>query len=178
MDLCQLRLGDVGANVDGSEIGDLVQRLTGLDDLTGSGIRRQHGAGAGISDLALADPFIDSGHLCVDRRHLFGRRLSLGSCGVDLLAVRSDLMLLRRDLFVLRLQLLFEHAIVALRLVELLRRCRLLIEQSPHALVGAFGHVVLCLEHGLLSLCRIALSSSRLALRGQDINLPGDFVHP
>ena len=66
-----------------------------------------------------------------------------------------------------RLDLLAEHAVVALGLVELLRGRGLLLEEAPRALVRAAGDLALHLEHADLSLRFGDPRPDRRALRAE-----------
>ena len=92
---------------------------------------------------------------------------------LDLLRLRLNLAVLRLDLIVLRLDLLLEHARVPLGLIELLRRRRLLREETLRALVDAAGDLALRFERGALRPGRVPLRRGGIPLGLQHVDLLG-----
>src|SRR5207237_5637022 len=74
------------------------------------------------------------------------------------------------------LDLVAEHAVVALGLIELLRGRRLLGEQPARPVVAAPGDLVLRDERAALRTRRVTLGRRRRALRVDDGDLPLHFV--
>src|SRR4029079_10268931 len=90
---------------------------------------------------------------------------------LDLLTVRGELALEGANLFVLRLDLIAEHAVVALGLIELLRGGGLLREQPTGAVVAALGDLLLRDQRIALGLRRITLGDDHAALRIEALDL-------
>src|SRR5437868_2582094 len=118
----QLRLVHIGPQNHRVEIRDLVQRLAGLDKLAAIGVAGEHGAGDRARYAALRELLPDLRESGVGRLHLLG--------GTPLLRLGA-------------LNLLAENLVIALRLIELLRRRRLRGDQTLHPLVIAAGDFVL-----------------------------------
>ena len=126
----ELLLGHVRAQREGVQIGDAIQRLSGLHHFSGLHVRRENGACLGIGDFTLDDTVPDLRDARRRRRNLTAHAALLCACRLDL----------RR-----------KHAVVALRQIQLLRRSRLLIEQATRALVRTPRDTDLGLVHGHLS---------------------------
>ena len=173
----ELRLGDVGAHVHGVEIRDLVERLARLHDLARLRVGDEHRAGARVRDLRSCG---------CDRRPARPARRRTTTCvsavcccacaAAICRGLRGDLPRLRLDLLVLRLELVLQHANLALGLIELLRGGRLLREQPLRALVRAPGDLELRLQGAALGDGGVALRLRRGALRLEHRNLLGHFA--
>src|SRR5262249_48531479 len=119
----QLRLRDVGAHVQGIEIRDAIERLARLDDFALARVGREHGASARVLDRCLFESIGGACDLRIGGLDLARRGLALRPSQGYLRLVRGHLARLRLDLFVLGLDLLLEHAHVAIGLVAVLGRC-------------------------------------------------------
>ena len=85
---------------------------------------------------------------------------------------------MRADLLVLRPDLVLEHAVLALRLIELLRGRGLLIEEALGAIVGAACDLVLRGQRITLRLRGVSLRGDDIVLRGEAFDLLPHFLDP
>ena len=158
------------------EVGDPVERLPRLHHLAGARVRREHGARDRVLHVRLSQTLGDLVDLRVDGGHLRMDRLRLRPRGLNLRGLSRDLTLVRFNLLVLRHDLIGERALLALGLIELLRRGRLLREQPVGPIVGALGDLVLRGQRRALRPRGVALRDRRAPLRLENGDLLPDFV--
>jgi len=108
------------------DVRNLVERLTWLNDFARPCVGDEHGAGAGVGNRRALDAVVQLRDLRIHGGDLRLRGALLLLHGPDLRGLRGNLTSLRGNLLVLRLDLILQHAVVSLRLIELLRGGRLL----------------------------------------------------